>query len=201
MIKKLISVIIIIGVGAIGWIVWNGGFMSSENNRNSPSTDEQVQGTPEENSGDVSAAVVGDSIDDGKVDTGVYTNTTYHFSFRVPEGASVQSVQKTEESSIFLVRNPARKFEIQIAVFPFDEPGPITRERILQDVPDMVIKNPQNVLVGKNKFSALLFSGNVSGVGATREIWFIKNGYLFQVSTPSEFETDLGKMMETWEGR
>jgi hypothetical protein len=45
---------------------------------------------------------------------------------------------------------------------------------------------------------AITFFGFDAGVGQTREIWFIHNHFLFEVTTYKELDSDLSEIMKTW---
>ena len=87
----------------------------------------------------------------------------------------------------------------QIFIIPFDEEGPLAPERIRQDLPEMLIQNPQNVIIGKDNIRALIFFSQEPGFGRTREIWFVRNGYLYQAMTYAELDALIGQVMESWE--
>jgi len=102
------------------------------------------------------------------------------------------------ESEIVLLQGPDPNQEIQIVARAFDEPGPLTVERIQRDVPEMVIDEPQNVLIGSAQIPALLFWSTDNSAGRTREVWFVQGGYLYQVTTKAENDELLAGIMETW---
>ena len=77
----------------------------------------------------------------------------------------------------------------EITIFPFDETGPLTPDRIKQDVPDIEISNSEDTTIADN-IPALAFNSSDEGIGQTFEVWFVKDGQLFQVVTwPSYRET------------
>src|SRR3989344_1186592 len=98
-----------------------------------------------------------------------YKNDQFGFSFGYPEGFNISA---------------------------FDEPGPITKERILKDIPDMVISNEKEILVGGER--ALSFTSKDELGGETREIWIARGGYLYQITGYKNFEKELLEIMGTW---
>ena len=86
----------------------------------------------------------------------------------------------------------------QIFILPFDEAGPMTVERIGRDLPEIIIAEPQNAVIGKDDIRALIFFGQEPGISRTREAWFVYNGYLYQVSAPAELDEFLAKVIESW---
>jgi hypothetical protein len=69
----------------------------------------------------------------------------------------------------------------QIVVDPSDEVDPITKERILKDLPSLVIDNPWEFFIAGD-IPALRFESNDPTLGDTREIWFIHDGNLYRIS-------------------
>lgn len=126
-----------------------------------------------------------------------YTNSTYNFSFKYPEGFTVANFQEGEYGETILVRKKEGKESLQIFISPFDEPSPLTKERILEDLPDMLVENAQQRLL-KNGAVGLIFFSQESSLGRTREVWFVHNGYLYQVSTYAELDSWLAGILATW---
>ena len=80
----------------------------------------------------------------------------------------------------------------------FDEPGPITPLRIEKDIPDIVIESPQEVLIGKDKkIQALIFFSKNESLGRTREVWFVRNGNLYQLTAYADLDGLIGPVLET----
>jgi len=96
-----------------------------------------------------------------------------------------------------LVQEKESKKSFQIFISPFDEPGPLTKERVKQDLPDLIINNPEQRVL-KNGAVALVFFSEESSIGETREIWFVHNGYLYQISTYKELDSLVAKIISTW---
>lgn len=83
----------------------------------------------------------------------------------------------------------------QVFVTAFDEPGPITPERIWLDV-DAEINNPKYIDVAG--IQALAFDSEAEDFGKTFEVWFVQNGKLYQITTYAVYEKQLLKILETW---
>ncbi len=125
----------------------------------------------------------------------VYANPAYGFSFQHPEGFKVSEFQdETGDVLLFEKSSPSEalaKEGFQIFIAPFDESSPLTPERVKKDLPQIEMKNPKNAeLAG---IPALHF-----GSGATREFWFVKDGFLYEVSYFPEFENMMFKILKTW---
>ena len=133
-----------------------------------------------------------------------YKNSQYGFSFGQPEGFNVSDFDEGD-GKIILVKNVGSSVSnnsnnsengFQIFITAFDEPGPITKERILKDIPDMVISNEKEILVGGER--ALSFTSKDELGGETREIWIARGGYLYQITGYKNFEKELLEIMGTW---
>lgn len=89
----------------------------------------------------------------------------------------------------------------QIYVTPWDEGNTITPERIKKDLSSIVIKEPQQVILGPKQKDgigphALIFFSK-DGSTETREIWFAENGYLFQITTYKRLDSVIGNILST----
>lgn len=113
------------------------------------------------------------------------------FSLRTPEGYKLFSPSE----NIFTIENSdGRGF--QIFVSPFDEPGPITAERIRQDEPDAVIDQPgQAKLDGAMSF---VFYGHDEDLGDTFEVWTVAGGKLYQIMGKKSDEKLITETINTW---
>ncbi len=134
-----------------------------------------------------------------------YFHPKYKFSFQYPGELNVSAFQEGEYGETVLVQKPDERAGFQIFIAPFDEAGPMTKERILQDLPDMVVEEPQQVIIGQDPstgsgqaITALIFFSHEPSLGKTREVWFIHGGYLYQLSTYAGLDGFIGRILETW---
>ena len=134
-----------------------------------------------------------------------YTHPTYKFSLEYPEGFNVSSFDE-EPGEMVLFQKPGTKDGFQVFVTAFDEPGPITFDRVKKDIPDLIIESPQETFLGPAKnIRALIFFSSGSSLGKTREVWFIwpenpnlAGNYFYQVTAPAEFDAEFSKIMATY---
>jgi len=127
----------------------------------------------------------------------IYTDSQYKFSFEYPKDFTATKFQEGEDGDSILVQKQGSKDGFQIFIAPFDEPGPLTKERVLEDLPDLIIKNSEQRVL-KNGEPALIFFSEEPSLGETREIWFVFNGFLYQISTYKELDSLVAKILETW---
>lgn len=153
----------------------------------------------------------GDTVKAGKI----FSDSDKQFTLNYPPDLVV--VESSPEDSVKTItfesretRPPTRLAEatakrageagrgFEITILPFDEDGPPTPERIMEDLPDAVIKNPKNITIGDN-ITALAFDSTDENIGDTSEIWFVRGGYLYQAVTYREFSAELEKIVGTIE--
>ena len=131
----------------------------------------------------------------------LYTNSSYGFSFRHPDG--FETTEFEDENGEVILFEKDEKASFQIFITPFDEPGPLTFERVRKDLPNLTIEEPQTVKIANA--DALVFFSEDPSLGRLRESWFVwppepwPNGnYLYQVTSAAEFDSELSKIMATW---
>ena len=96
------------------------------------------------------------------------------------------------------MQNASKRQGFQIFISPVDEDIVFTKERILQDIPDITVKDPQPVNIGTTGQGIAFLSDNET-FGSSREVWFTFNGYLYQISTYESLDNLLQTMFQTWE--
>lgn len=135
-----------------------------------------------------------------------YSNVEFGFSFDYPEGLNISGFAEGETGYTILAQKSGSRESFQIFISEFDEPGPITPERIKQDLPDMVIDDPKPVILGSRasdgsltskKIEALIFFSQHTSLGRTREVWFVRNGKLFQITTYADMDKFVGPILDT----
>jgi len=113
------------------------------------------------------------------------------FSFWHP-GFEVSTVPDQAGELITFDKGPVG---LQIFIVSFDEPGPITPQRIKQDLPSLEMKDIQYATL--DGVEAVFFNSN-SGDLDTYEAWIINNDRLYQVMTYQGMEDFLHEVMNTW---
>lgn len=118
-----------------------------------------------------------------------------NFSFKYSEGFKITG-NNVEGGEMITAENP-KGSGFQIFIIPFDEPGPITPERIWQDIPDLEITDPKNAELDKSK--TLVFYSYDDDFGPTFEAWTIYKGKLYQINGPKTAEQLIIETLETWD--
>ena len=105
--------------------------------------------------------------------------------------------QSLSDNSIALgFQNQASEQGFEIFITPYNEPT-ITQQRFLMDEPSGVMNDPVYVLV--DGVPATEFFSTNPAMGASREIWFLHGGYLYEVTTPQPLNSWLMQIMGTWQ--
>lgn len=83
----------------------------------------------------------------------------------------------------------------QIFVRPFTKKR-IGRDDFMQDNPSGIMNDPVDVIIDRER--ATTFYSMADELGETREVWFIHDGYLYEVLTKKEWDAYLSHIMSTW---
>jgi hypothetical protein len=130
--------------------------------------------------------------------TQVYTNPTYHFSFKYPKGFTVSATNGLNNSYVILVEKLPSPVGVQILISSFNSPDlDMTPELIHESVPGLPIENPQVIDVGTPRKGLAFLSNNQEFGGKSREAWFAFEGNLYQISTFAEFAGLLNGVVAT----
>lgn len=125
-----------------------------------------------------------------------YENAKYKFSLMMPADFSVKESSMDGQDTI--VFENAKSEGIQIVVSSFDDINVLTKEMILADIPDMQITEEQSVEIGLSHKGIAFKSDNPAFNGKSREVWFVFQKKLYQVSTYERFDGLLQQMFATW---
>lgn len=196
--KKIISIILILGI--IGGIIF-----FSVKYYNKKDGGPSVMGLPTmiTETGEevfVEEPVVAPEIKKVNATTNTFIHKGYNFTLNYPSNMTASNFREGGGEQIQFQGEGADWFQIFVTVW--DEPGDITVARIKQDIPDIVITTPQKAIIGPRQKEgvgphALIFFSKDSGLGETREVWFVSGGYLYQVTSRKSFDLKLGQILST----
>jgi len=129
-----------------------------------------------------------------------YSNDQYKFSLNMPENFAAREIPADDSgATTILLESADRADGVQIIISAFDEDlHALTADRIHQDVPDMKISEPQPVGIGANYTGLAFKSDNDAFNGASREVWFVLRGNLYQISTYDRLDPLLKTIFATW---
>lgn len=124
-----------------------------------------------------------------------YRSDTYHFSLRHPSDLSVMQYDAGEGAASLVFENEDLSHGFQIFVTPYGEKV-ITRARFLMDQPSGALSEPVSATV--DGAGGMLFYGKNDDIGDTIEVWFVRDGYLYEVYTYKVLEPYLKDIIRTW---
>lgn len=189
--RKFIIIVIVLVVAGAGVY-----FVIRNKDKLAQTTDLEEQFVEEPNIEQELPAIEPDAVFKEPVTYGSLNKSYSHsgFSFKYSEGFQA-SLNLVEGGEIVTIEND-KGSGFQIFISSFDEPGPITPERIQQDQPDMEINDPKNAQLDSTK--ALVFNGYDNALGETFEVWVVKNGKLYQITGPRTAQQLIIETLETW---
>lgn len=120
----------------------------------------------------------------------------YGFAILVPEGMEVSRTGLGQASEIVLFQGATSTEWFQIFATPYGSET-ISEERVSKDTGATEIQEIQEVLIGTGQTRASMFWHEHEELGPLREVWFIQNGFLFEVTTPVNFDERLSTIMAT----
>lgn len=132
-----------------------------------------------------------------------YINNQYRFSLALPEGFVAREMKGADVVTVVLEEQaPSSEMGpagIQITITPLEEDIlHLTKERIQTDIPDMQIEEVQPVEIGDGR-SGIAFKSDVPAFGGeSREVWFVFDSNLYQISTYARFDALLQTLFTTW---
>lgn len=137
-----------------------------------------------------------------------FTHPKYGFSVEYPEELDITAFDESGggETVIFQSREDEsvaleEKVGFQIFISPFEEDSVLTLERIREDLPFATIEEPVEVIIGTKmaqNVPALLFWSEDPTIGRTREVWFVHDNYLYEITSFAHMDTLLADIFSTW---
>ncbi len=127
----------------------------------------------------------------------LYQSQLLRFSILYPKNLSVKEYGEGNTSTITFEDATSTK-SFQIFVVPYQE-SQISDERFKMDVPSGVMKEPIDVIIGGIR-GTMFYSQNAV-LGETREVWFVNNGFLYEITAYADLDSWLAEILSTWQFR
>jgi hypothetical protein len=108
-----------------------------------------------------------------------YTDPIYGFSISLPKDFIVSSSPQ-DEGEVIIAEHPSLNLGFEVFISPFYAEGPLTVDTIRESSPSLIIKEPMDSEL-EDGTPTVRFISEDSTVGETRQIWFTRDGNLFQV--------------------
>lgn len=124
-----------------------------------------------------------------------YTNQQYHFYLSYPARLRMHSYGGGEGSFTVVFQDTETQKGFQIFVTPYEH-SYIDDQRFKKDNPSGVFKNQTDIIIDGER--ATMFYGIDPVMGETREVWFIHDGFLYEVTTYKTSDDWLAKIMKSW---
>lgn len=125
----------------------------------------------------------------------LYKSEAFHFSLAFPQELKVTQYTERDNAMTVTFENPDHSQEFEIYVTPYNKTQ-IDQARFKLDEPSGTFLQPQDVVVDGT--TATMFFGRNGIMGDTREVWFIKGGFLYEVATYKALDSWLGQVMQGW---
>ncbi len=124
----------------------------------------------------------------------VYQNLLFHFSLQIPEELGLREYSQGDTSTLVFEDEKGEK-GFQIFIVPYTGME-IDEKRMKMDLPRGVKDSgTEGVIDG---IPARFFESENSLFGSMREVWFIHNGFLYEVSTFKDLDPWLADILATW---
>jgi hypothetical protein len=140
----------------------------------------------------------------GNVDNSNATKTYLHsdesFSFSFPSDFTFSSMadQNTDnlqsDTLLFKGNQNTRNFQIHISSF---DGTTLDVARIKRDIPSLDVEQPEKIAIDGAQGVAFL-SKEAGSALVTREIWFVHDSKIYQVSTFKDFDQEMVSILSTW---
>lgn len=128
-------------------------------------------------------------------DSRLYRNAAFHFSIAFPATLAPREYEESGGAMSVTFEDPGAPHEFQIYATPYADTQ-ITPARFKLDEPSGVRKDPMDVMIDGIR-ATMFFSANPS-MGETREVWFIRDGFLYEVVTEKSNDAWLAGIMQSW---
>lgn len=124
-----------------------------------------------------------------------YTHPLFGFTFSLSEKFSTGTFPEGEGEMLMVKLTGEQNRQTQIYVTEFSEKGPLTAQKISQDLPDMPMEQTMDVMVDGEP--AVAFESDAGG-SKTREVWFVHSGHLYQISAKIENQQLVSDILTSW---
>jgi hypothetical protein len=124
-----------------------------------------------------------------------YKNNRYGFSLVYPNEMKVSEYDEGSSAMTIAFENKIDKKGFQIFIVPYLEKQ-VGVERIKKDIPSGIQNDLKNFTVGGVVGAS--FYSVIPAIGDTFEVWFLKNGFLYEVTVPKSLESFLVEILSSW---
>ncbi len=126
-----------------------------------------------------------------------YKNEKYGFRYYHSPQAKITEFDEGGGAMTIVQENEQKMRGLQIFVVPYLGET-ISDEQFKRDVPSGVRYNIENTKIGRRGIRAVTFNSFDEFIGETREVWFIFEGHLYEITTFKGFGDWLAPILQTW---
>jgi hypothetical protein len=126
---------------------------------------------------------------------GIYKNEKYHFSVMLPQSQSAKVFDEGQGATTITFQNISTGYGFQIYIVPYSGTQ-ITNARFKLDEPSGVRTNVSTMVI--DGATAAAFDSTNQFLGETHEVWFVRGGYLYEVTTLKPLDSWLTQILTTW---
>lgn len=202
MVKKIFFVAPVLIAGVLAVMYMRGGEASFSSPIDVAAAVASLSGRPEKLEGDApSGHIVDASVISRPAEAPPgyikYTNSQYGFSFyHTPQGR-VTEHDEGQGAMTIVLENEERVRGMQIFIVPYHEET-ISDARFKADVPSGVRENIEATTLGVIGIPAVTFTSLDERLGETREIWFIYQGHLYEITTFKGVGNWFAPIIQSW---
>jgi hypothetical protein len=125
----------------------------------------------------------------------LYKNDRFGFSFYHTAQGKVSEYDEGQGAMTVVLENDTGVRGLQVFIVPYTE-STISEDRFRADVPSGVRENVEDAKL--DGVRAVTFTSRDQFLGDTREIWVIRNGYLYEITTLSGGGDWFTPIIQSW---
>ena len=119
----------------------------------------------------------------------------YHFTLAVSSTTQIERYDEGGDSETLLFTDEQAGTEFQLFVTPYAQKE-ITKGRLSTDIKSGDIREPTEIVL-QNGTHAMMFWSHAPLIGESREVWFIHDGYLYEMTVARELDSWLAGILNT----
>lgn len=125
-----------------------------------------------------------------------YQSNTYRFSLYYPDDLSVTEQPGASGSMVVLFEDQTTDQGFDVFIVPYNQPK-ITQQTFEMDEPSGMMDDPTDITV--DAAPATEFISTNQAMGASVEMWFLHDGFLYEVTAPQALAPWLLQIMGAWQ--
>ena len=137
---------------------------------------------------------IGDLANSGET----YVHPEYGFTFKYPSNLEKTEFEEGDGEIILFRSQDGNKEGFQIYVSTYGEAEDLSIELIKRSALDVGITNDKKTQVGPDSIEAVQFDAEKSPTDKTHEVWLVKDGIFYQMTSYQEYGKTLDEIMKTW---